>query len=225
MTMPATTGVTVANALLPPTYESAKAVLAECERIDECLEWANKAEALASYARQAKEDSLRKIADRIQARAIRRCGELLREYDGTGNNQHTEGGHGKQTQRQAAGDAGLSEHQQLQAVRVAGVPPDDFEAAVESNEPPSVTQLAEQGKQQRPLVDLQGRDTEDFKVATKVYGELEHLSEVSVSIDPHAAVRGTLPHEYAPALAFLENALGWLRRLQSCLEAAHVRGE
>ena len=32
---------------------------------------------MASYARQAQDDELRRMADRIQARAIRRCGELL----------------------------------------------------------------------------------------------------------------------------------------------------
>ncbi len=36
---------------------------------------------MGSYARQAKDDSLRKMADRIQARAIRRCGELLRQIE------------------------------------------------------------------------------------------------------------------------------------------------
>jgi hypothetical protein len=35
------------------TYERAKAALAQCASIDECQKWANKAEALASYAKQA----------------------------------------------------------------------------------------------------------------------------------------------------------------------------
>jgi AbiEi antitoxin C-terminal domain len=72
-------GLSIANAKLPKIYESARVALAECSRIDECKDWADKAEALASYARQADDDSLRKTADRIQARAIRRCGELLKE--------------------------------------------------------------------------------------------------------------------------------------------------
>src|SRR5438046_9428855 len=67
------------KAKLPATYQSAKVALAECTRIDECQDWADKAEALASYAKQAQDDGLRKMADRIQARAIRRCGELLQQ--------------------------------------------------------------------------------------------------------------------------------------------------
>jgi hypothetical protein len=58
-----------------------KRAIAECSRIDECQTWADKAEAMASYAKQSKDDSLRKMADRIQARAIRRCGELLKQIE------------------------------------------------------------------------------------------------------------------------------------------------
>ena len=45
---------------------------------DECWEWANKAEALASYAKMADDDSLRIMADRIQARAVRRIADSKR---------------------------------------------------------------------------------------------------------------------------------------------------
>jgi hypothetical protein len=69
----------VTSAPLPAIYENAKVALAECERIDECQNWANRAEALASYARQANDDDLRRMADRIQARAIYRAGELLKQ--------------------------------------------------------------------------------------------------------------------------------------------------
>jgi len=37
----------IAAAKLPASYEAAKIALAECSRIDECKNWANKAEALA----------------------------------------------------------------------------------------------------------------------------------------------------------------------------------
>jgi hypothetical protein len=79
-TNPLPADIRVSDARLPATYEQAKAALAQCSRIDECQEWANKAEALASYARQADDDTLRKLADRIQGRAVRRCGELLKLY-------------------------------------------------------------------------------------------------------------------------------------------------
>ncbi|MCC7275806.1 MAG: hypothetical protein IT561_24260 [Alphaproteobacteria bacterium] len=73
---------------------------------------------------EADDDTLRKLADRIQARAVRRCGELLRQFDGQGarTDKLGEGVHTKLTQRQVASDAGLSRHQQVTAVRVANVP-------------------------------------------------------------------------------------------------------
>lgn len=71
----------IESAKLPIVYERATQALSECTRIDECKEWANKAEALASYARQSKDDTLRKMAERIQARAIRRGGELIKQQE------------------------------------------------------------------------------------------------------------------------------------------------
>ena len=98
-------------------------------------DWADKAEALASYARQSKDDHLRKMADRIQARAVRRCGVLLKEIESAKGKrtdlQPTEGDHSK-SRKEAAREAGLSEHQQNTALRVANVPAEQFEEAVES---------------------------------------------------------------------------------------------
>lgn len=101
---------------------------------------------MASYARQAKDERLRKMADRIQARAIRRCGELLRQIK-PAKNQHdasarAQDGDGPRTRTEAATQAGLSERQRKTALRVAAVPDEAFEAAVESDEPSTVTQLS-----------------------------------------------------------------------------------
>ncbi|WP_157814419.1 hypothetical protein [Rhizobium sullae] len=46
------------------------------------------------------------------------------------------------SQRQAAEDAGLSKDQQVQAVRVANVPAEEFERQVESDAPPTIAKLA-----------------------------------------------------------------------------------
>jgi hypothetical protein len=74
---------------------------------------------------------LRKHADRIQARAVRRCGELLKQFNGRGVNQYTKDDDAAViTQKQAADDAGLSERQRVTAVRVANVPEPDFDAGI-----------------------------------------------------------------------------------------------
>jgi hypothetical protein len=148
-TNPLPADIGVSDARLPATYEKAKAALVQCSRIDECQEWANKAEALASYARQSEDETLFRYAKRIQGRAVRRAGELLKEINGKGNNQHGGGAPTKLTQSEAAERAGLSKDQQVTAVRVANLPADQFEQAVERDEPATVTALAEMGKQSR----------------------------------------------------------------------------
>jgi hypothetical protein len=76
--------VDMSRARLPDSYLDARQALATCERLDECKDWADKAEALATYARMAEDDTLRALADKIQARAVRRMGELLKEFDARG---------------------------------------------------------------------------------------------------------------------------------------------
>jgi hypothetical protein len=65
----------IAVAPLPAAYSAAHQALAECLRLDECATWADQDAARASYARQAKDDSLRLMALEIQLRAERRLHE------------------------------------------------------------------------------------------------------------------------------------------------------
>jgi hypothetical protein len=97
-------------ALLPATYEAAHKAIAKCSRIDECKSWSDKSAALASYARQAKDRSLGVMAERIHARAVRRCGELLKQVpSGQGSkNQYGELHGGTVTRQEAARSAGMS---------------------------------------------------------------------------------------------------------------------
>lgn len=165
--------IPVSTAQLPRTYEAAKRALSECSEVDECKDWADKAAALASYARQAEDDQLERMAQRIRARATRRAGELLKQIDAQGSRtdlQPSVGDHTKLSQADAAREAGMSKHQQVQAVRIASIPEDDFEAQVESPKPPTLTQLAQQGIQRReappkPEQWLQGRDPKMFNRA------------------------------------------------------------
>lgn len=91
----------------------------------------------------ADDETLLNYAKRIQGRAVRRMGELLKTLDARGDHRKTEGDHSSSiSQREAANAAGLSPHQQVQAVRVANVPEADFEAAIESEKSPTITALA-----------------------------------------------------------------------------------
>lgn len=89
----------ISNAHLPAAYSQARAALAKCWKVDECKDWADKMQALASYARQARDEGLYKVALRIQARAIRRCGMLLGKIEANKG--------GRPTKTRAAADPSL----------------------------------------------------------------------------------------------------------------------
>lgn len=179
--MNALQSITVSSASLPRTYEAAKLALANCDQIDECKEWADKAAALASYAKQAEDDQLLNLSKRIKARALRRAGELLKQIDPSKGGRPAETGVGTHTsfsRGDAAAEAGMSKHQQVQATRVANVPRETFESMVESDAPPTATKLAEIGtaKKPKPAVDLGGRDPKAFNRALHFVALIERYA-------------------------------------------------
>jgi hypothetical protein len=66
------------NARLPDNYKAALKAIEQCEKIDECQDWADKHAALASYHRQANDREMYNSALRVQANAVRRIGDLLK---------------------------------------------------------------------------------------------------------------------------------------------------
>jgi hypothetical protein len=179
------------RAKLPSTYQHARAALERCARVDECKEWADKALALASYAKQAKDDELGKMAVRIRARAIRRCGVLLKAIE-PGKNQHharAQAANGRGTRKDAARRAGLSGRQAKTALRVARVPIKAFEDQVESARPPTVGALARQGTPPK-VVDLKGRNLGDYTAARKLIRVVDGFSGEVAGLNLASALKG-----------------------------------
>lgn len=85
--VPAIIADAVRTARLPENYETAKRAIAECDRIDECAGWADIVAAIASYARQYEDPELENYCRRIRARAARRMGQLLKEFDARGGDR------------------------------------------------------------------------------------------------------------------------------------------
>lgn len=188
--------ISAATARLPETYENAKAALANCAQIDECKDWADKAAALASYAKQAEDLELERMAARIRARAMRRAGELLKQIEPSKGGRPSETRDAadpsfEPTSRKEAGEAaGMSGRQIKTAIRVANVPEPEFTKQVESSTPPTLTTLAEQGKHRReapnPEAWLKGRDPAVFNKVMHFVGLVEEygtdLSKANLEI-------------------------------------------
>lgn len=199
------------NARLPVTYATARTALSECARIDECMEWANKAEALATYARIADDDALEKMCIRIKARAIRRVGELLQEFDGRGRPEENKADDNPNlSQRQAAENAGLSHHQQKTAVRISNIPTESFEEWIESDTPPKVTALAEAGKKPRAAETAPQQFPEGFGRVAQAIGTIRWTAEACAKHDPQQTAEAILPHEIDDILKNIEAIYQWL---------------
>jgi hypothetical protein len=198
----------IASATLPQSYERAKTALATCNHIDECKDWADKAAALASYAKQSDDPTLHNFATRIQARAVRRCGELLKTFqqnkggDRKSPNQRA-GDHPLISQREAAAGAGLSVHQEKQAVRVANVPAKDFTSAIESEHPATVTRLAELGKTSKPA-------PPGFIPATHAIGTVKEFAAFCQAHAPEYVAGGIYGYEVPKVRAHVAVIEAWL---------------
>lgn len=205
----------IEHARLPANYEAAKVALAECSRVDECQDWADKMAALASYARQLNDEILLAYCRRIQARAIDRVGQVLEEIpagQGARDGERDKGDLTPLTRTEAAAEAGLTLHQQRTAMRVHAVPRDQFETLVESANPPTVTALANIGRRERaPIIDhLAGRDPGDFQQATKLWGGLRGFVREVMPVDLAAAARGLAQQEAQDVRQNLAAVRQWL---------------
>jgi hypothetical protein len=79
---------------------------------------------------------MRKMADRIQARALDRCGELMRQIPkaaGGDQSKNSPEGIFATPREQTRIAAGLSKKQAANALSINNIPRDEFEAAVESS--------------------------------------------------------------------------------------------
>lgn len=199
---------------LPEAYQQAKVALNQCVKIDECKKWADKAEALYAYARMADDDELEKMCMRIRARAIRRVGELLKEFDAPGLRTDLPSiptdTRFPQSQKQAAEQAGLSKNQQVDAVRVANIPEERFEQITESDNPLSINKLAELGKKLQT-------DRPGFNEAIHTLGALRRFADKCKTHDPELIINGILSIEIEEIKELVQFVQQWLESFNNKL--------
>lgn len=115
-------------------YETARKALAAAHRVDEVKDIRDKAEAMAAYARQAKDSQLIQYATEIKVRAERRCGELLTQTER--NKGATVKGRMAVERHDAhnatLADMGLTRDESSRYQQLAAMPEKHFETAVET---------------------------------------------------------------------------------------------
>jgi hypothetical protein len=201
-------------ARLPAAYLAAREALATCDRLDECQAWADRAHALASYARQARDGTLLKLARRIKARAVHRMGTLLRDVPSRKGQRTDLTAAGPPTRAAVARTAGLSRGQARDAIRVASVPRAAFERAVEGPHPPTVTALAARGIRPCP------RPPSVTRQAARVHLMLKRFAEFAADEAPEAAARAVEQDTHVLRARVVRSAV-WLAEFNAALDAAY----
>lgn len=165
------------------------------------------------------------VTMRIQSRAIRRCGELLKEFDGRGGD-HTKSG-GAPTfapsQREVAEDAGMSKDQQVTAVRVANVPEQAFEQAVESETPPTVTKLADWGRKPSAKPEWfqemeKAEPKPGWRSFVRLSGLTRQMAELCRDSEPIIVADAVEQHERRELRSNIAQVRRWLKQI-----APHLR--
>lgn len=117
-------------------YEAARSALAAAHRVDEVKDIRDKAEAMAAYARQAKDQELIMWATEIKVRAERKAGELLAvmpKSTGARFNGRDENGSVRQyhdDSAQTLADVGVTPVQSSRWQSLASMSDEHFETAV-----------------------------------------------------------------------------------------------
>jgi len=119
------------HAELPAMYLAARTALQQCCRVDEVKDVKDRHEAIALYAKQAKDTTLLYYAERIKLRAIERIGELLSEIP-----DHKE-------RAQTAKRHGIAYNTAARAVDIVRMPERVRTTLIETTPPPTYGEMAQ----------------------------------------------------------------------------------
>lgn len=115
-------------------YDAARYALQQAVEIDEVKEIRDKAEAMAAYARQAKDTEMIQWVTEIKVRAERKAGEMLASMEkhpgakGVGSNQHEVRSHDVTAPKLS--DLGITKNESSRWQKLAAIPETQFEQAV-----------------------------------------------------------------------------------------------
>lgn len=187
-------------------YDAMCTAIAAAYAVDEVKDIRDKACAIETYARQAKNIEAERQACEIRLRAERKCGELLRERD------KARGGRPSETPTAPGGvsplsDLGITHNQSSQWQKLAAVPPDLFEQQLQG-ERPTTNGIIAAHAQPEPK-DKVG------PAALWLWGRLRDFERDGLlDLDPNDVVEGMLGHMQTTTKELAPRVAAWLGRLK-----------
>jgi hypothetical protein len=202
----------IAETGFPVSYEEARQAIAKCESPFECRTMADQAAAMAVYARMRDDTDLLNRAVRLQAWAARRWGELDKELNPDRRQENLKQNQtpDRKAHARPIGETvpltdGTTEYQRKISRRLAAIPEPEFSRQVESENPPTVTQLAEQGKVTRV------RDPEYSQPAiSDTCDAIRAFAEFAASTDAAELAQSIPPEEAQMVRDMVRRAGHWL---------------
>jgi hypothetical protein len=183
-------------------YEAARNALQAAASVDEVKDIRDKAQAMAAYARQAKDTELQAWAAEIKLRAERKAGELLKEMEHSGERLTKDSGRPEKvsspmthiSQPKTLADLGIARNDSSKWQKLAEIPEETFERKIVElkQNPERVTTtgivreiVAEQKRAQSPAADERGPSPEAAKPRKAADAE-ERLREKQFGRHPDA---------------------------------------
>lgn len=141
-------GIDISKVALPAEYERMRKAIADFDSFQQCQKLEAVAAGLAESYRVADDREPELACRRIRLYARRRYGELLARFDARGAHRKSEAQH-TLSAKEVAAEHGASKHYCVVSGRMAKIPEQEFVAAVEQAEPPSLTMLSNMGRKAR----------------------------------------------------------------------------
>jgi hypothetical protein len=177
-------------------YEAARSALQAAASVDEVKDIRDKAQAMAAYARQAKDTQLQAWAAEIKIRAERKAGEMLKEMDKNrgGNpeqiaksNRSSPTTGSNETPSPKLSDLGISKDNSSRWQKLAEIPEEDFERKiVELKQNPERVTTTSIIREQREAERAQSGEMEPAKKPRPPEDALEKLRDKQVGRHPDA---------------------------------------
>lgn len=185
-------------------YDAMCHAIAAAYEVDEVKDIRDKARAIEVYSRQARNTEAERQACEIRLRAERKAGQLLREREMAKGGRPTETPN-KASEVSTLREFGISHKQSSDWQRLAEVPDEDFEVALQAERPTTSGIIASHVEPKSEHMDNR---------ALWVWGRLQDFERQNIlDIDPHELVGQMFSHMQETTKRLAPMVAAWLEKI------------